>query len=178
MRCNIVGSCCNNGRYSLAAIESGTFQVGLMVIDFICALMIGVGVAGLPTTILVIQTCLPCRVARRVKSGRLTMTYVLPRSCGNHRQRSMLAIIMSMSRSDWRPLNFGSLSLVGIKVTGTKFPEFSFEREVTLGVGLVSVKRRTDIRDFHETRQNLAWIRRAAVVKNIATHARPMYAAD
>src|SRR6516165_3412731 len=74
--------------------------------------------------------------------------------------------------------NFRSLSLVGIKATVTKFRQFGFEREVTLGVGLVSVKRRTDIRDFHETRENLAWIRRAAVVKNIATHARPMYAAD
>src|SRR5215831_5455506 len=112
IRCKIVGSCCSNGRYSLAAIESGTFQVGLMVIDFICALMIGVGVAGLPTTILVIQSCLPCRITRRVKSGRLTMTYVLPRSCGNHRQRSMLAIIMSMRRSDWRLLTLGVLVLL------------------------------------------------------------------
>src|SRR6516165_5170655 len=43
---------------ALAAIESGMFQVGLIVMDFICALMIGVGVVILPTTILVIQTCL------------------------------------------------------------------------------------------------------------------------
>src|SRR5215469_5894514 len=106
MRCNIVGSCCNNGRYSLAAIDAGTFQVGLMVMDFIGALMIGVGVAGLPTTILVIQTCLPCRITRSVKSGRLTMTYVLPRSCGIHRHRSMLAIMVSILRSDRHPLGF------------------------------------------------------------------------
>ena len=34
----------------------GMFQVGLIVIDLISAVMIGVGVAGLPSTILVVQT--------------------------------------------------------------------------------------------------------------------------
>ena len=36
-------------------IEGGTFQVGLTVMNFISALMIGVAWLGLPTTILVCQ---------------------------------------------------------------------------------------------------------------------------
>ena len=52
----MVGSCRISGTYSLAAIVSGMFQVGLIVIDLISAVMIGVGVAGLPSTILVVQT--------------------------------------------------------------------------------------------------------------------------
>jgi hypothetical protein len=34
--------------------------------DFICALMSGVGVVGLPPTIFAIHTCLPCRMTRSV----------------------------------------------------------------------------------------------------------------
>ena len=60
--------------YSLATIEGGTFQVGLTVMYFISALMIGVGMFGLPSTILVIHTCWPSWTTRRVKSGRLTIT--------------------------------------------------------------------------------------------------------
>ena len=36
-------------------IEGGTFQVGLTVMNFIVALMIGVGRFGLPTTMRVFQ---------------------------------------------------------------------------------------------------------------------------
>ena len=57
IRSRMVGSCRISGTYSLAAIVSGMFQVGLIVIDLISAVMIGVGVAGLPSTILVVQTC-------------------------------------------------------------------------------------------------------------------------
>ena len=60
--------------YSRATIEGGTFQVGLMVMYFISAVMIGVGMFGLPSTILVIQTCWPFWKTRSVKSGRLTIT--------------------------------------------------------------------------------------------------------
>ena len=42
------GPAASTGIYSLATIEGGTFQVGLTVMDFISALMIGVGVVGLP----------------------------------------------------------------------------------------------------------------------------------
>ena len=59
IRSSTVGSCASAGRYSLATIEGGTFQVGLTVMYFISAVMIGVGIAGLPSTILVIHTCLP-----------------------------------------------------------------------------------------------------------------------
>ena len=52
------GSCCSAGRYSFWMIEGGTFQVGLTVMNFISALIIGVGRFGLPTTILVFQTSL------------------------------------------------------------------------------------------------------------------------
>ena len=55
-------------------IDGGTFQVGLMVMYFMSAVMIGVGISGLPSTILVIQTGLPSCITRSVKSGRLTMT--------------------------------------------------------------------------------------------------------
>ena len=44
--------------YSLATIDGGTFQVGLTVMYFISALMIGVGKLGLPSTILVIHSWL------------------------------------------------------------------------------------------------------------------------
>ena len=40
-------------------IEGGTFQVGLTVMYFISALVIGVILPGLPTTILVFQLSLP-----------------------------------------------------------------------------------------------------------------------
>ena len=36
-------------------IDGGTFQVGLTVMNFISALIIGVALAGLPATILVCQ---------------------------------------------------------------------------------------------------------------------------
>ena len=36
-------------------IEGGTFQVGLTVMNFISALIIGVALPGLPATILVVQ---------------------------------------------------------------------------------------------------------------------------
>ena len=55
MRSSTVGSCRTAGRYSLAMIEGGTFQVGLTVMNFIPAVMIGVACVGLPTTILVSQ---------------------------------------------------------------------------------------------------------------------------
>ena len=45
--------------YSLATIEGGMFQVGLTVMDFMSALMIGVGMVGLPVTIRVVHTCWP-----------------------------------------------------------------------------------------------------------------------
>ena len=51
--------CRISGKYSFAAIVSGMFQVGLMVMDFISAVMIGVGVSGLPSTIFVADTCRP-----------------------------------------------------------------------------------------------------------------------
>ena len=55
MRSSACGSCCSAGRYSLSMIDGGTFQVGLTVMNFISALIIGVGLLGLPTTILVFQ---------------------------------------------------------------------------------------------------------------------------
>ena len=42
-------------------IDGGTFQVGLTVMNFISALMIGVAWLGLPTTILVCQYSAPLR---------------------------------------------------------------------------------------------------------------------
>src|SRR5262249_26217705 len=72
----------------------------------------------------------------------------------------------------------GCFSLVGIEPAGTKFCQFGFERQVTIRVRLVSVKRCTDIRDFHKGGENLAWIWRAAFIKNVTTYPRPMYAAD
>ena len=41
MRLSASGSLRSAGRYSLAMIEGGTFQVGLTVMNFIVALMIG-----------------------------------------------------------------------------------------------------------------------------------------
>ena len=58
MRSIACGSCCSAGRYSFWMIDGGTFQVGLTVMNFISALMIGVARFGLPTTILVFQTSL------------------------------------------------------------------------------------------------------------------------
>jgi hypothetical protein len=55
------GSCCSAGRYSFWMIDGGTFQVGLTVMNFISAVVIGVGRLGLPTTILVFQTSLLSR---------------------------------------------------------------------------------------------------------------------
>ena len=95
MRASACGSCCSAGRYSLWMIDGGTFQVGLTVMNFIAALSSGVGRFGLPTTTLVFQTSLPSRTTRSVKSGMLTITWVLPRSRGIQRQRSMLAMMMS-----------------------------------------------------------------------------------
>ena len=51
-----VGSCASAGKYSRLTIEGGTFQVGLTVMYFISAVIIGVAMVGLPVTILVIQT--------------------------------------------------------------------------------------------------------------------------
>ena len=47
IRSSTVGSCASAGRYSLATIEGGTFQVGLTVMYFISAVMIGVGIVRL-----------------------------------------------------------------------------------------------------------------------------------
>ena len=58
-RASTVGSRASAGRYSLWTIEGGTFQVGLTVMYFMSALMIGVGMVGLPSTTLVIHTCWP-----------------------------------------------------------------------------------------------------------------------
>ena len=58
----------------MLTIEGGTFQVGLTVMYFISADMIGVAMVGLPVTILVIQICCPSWKTRSVKSGRLTIT--------------------------------------------------------------------------------------------------------
>ncbi len=56
MRSSACGSSCNAGRYSFSMIDGGTFQVGLTVMNFISALIIGVAwLPGLPTTILVDQ---------------------------------------------------------------------------------------------------------------------------
>ena len=55
MRSRALGSSCSAGRYSFSMIEGGTFQVGLTVMNFISALIIGVALPGLPTTILVFQ---------------------------------------------------------------------------------------------------------------------------
>src|SRR5262244_2681790 len=51
MRDSTVGSCASAGRYSFWMIEGGTFQVGLTVMYFICALSSGVCLLGRPTTI-------------------------------------------------------------------------------------------------------------------------------
>ena len=56
MRPSTVGSCASAGKYSRLTIEGGTFQVGLTVMYFISAVIIGVAMVGLPVTILVIQT--------------------------------------------------------------------------------------------------------------------------
>ncbi len=74
MRWSTVGSCCSAGRYSLATIEGGTFHVGLTVMYFISALMIGVGMPGFPVTILVVQTSRPLFITCSLKSGMLTIT--------------------------------------------------------------------------------------------------------
>jgi len=71
MRSSTVGSCASAGRYSWLTIDGGTFQVGLTVMYFISAVMIGVGISGLPMTIRVVHTCLPLCITRKVKSGRL-----------------------------------------------------------------------------------------------------------
>ena len=55
MRRSASGSLRSAGRYSFAMIEGGTFQVGLTVMNFIVALMSGVGRFGLPTTMRVFQ---------------------------------------------------------------------------------------------------------------------------
>ena len=55
MRLSASGSLRSAGRYSLAMIEGGTFQVGLTVMNFIVALMIGDARFGLPTTMRVFQ---------------------------------------------------------------------------------------------------------------------------
>ncbi len=66
MRSSTVGSCCSAGRYSWLMIDGGTFQVGLTVMNFMSAVMIGVTVSGLPITIFVFQTCWPSCMTRSV----------------------------------------------------------------------------------------------------------------
>jgi hypothetical protein len=66
MRSSTVGSCASAGKYSLFMIDGGTFQVGLIVMYFISADMIGLGLSGLPSTILVVQSGLPSCMTRSV----------------------------------------------------------------------------------------------------------------
>src|ERR1700758_2072660 len=96
MRASTVGSCASAGRYSLYTIDGGTCQVGLMVMYFIVSLSSGVGMLGLPMTIRVVHTWLPPCITLSVKSGWFTSTWMLPRSRGYQRQRSMFATIVSI----------------------------------------------------------------------------------
>src|SRR5262245_63040509 len=98
MRSNTVGSCASAGRYSLCTIDGGTCHVGLTVMYFIVSVSSGVGMLGLPMTIRVVQTWVPSCITLSVKSGWLTTTWALTRSRGYQRQRSMLAMMVSICR--------------------------------------------------------------------------------
>src|SRR6266480_2818620 len=69
IRSSAIGSCCSAGRYSFCTIEGGTFQVGFMVMHFIGSLNSGVGIVGLPVTILVCQAVAQRRHARILQAG-------------------------------------------------------------------------------------------------------------
>ena len=71
---------------------------------FIVSVSSGVGIAGLPITMRVVHIMEPLCMSRSVKSGRLTITWVLPRSRGIQRQRSILAMMMSICLSRGGPL--------------------------------------------------------------------------
>src|SRR5689334_8449028 len=81
-------------------MDGGTFQVGLMVMDFIVSLRSGVCLlgAGSPITTLVVHVCAPLCITLSVKSGWLTTTWSGPRSRGYQRQRSMFEMISSVCR--------------------------------------------------------------------------------
>src|SRR6266403_3943876 len=83
---------------------------------FIGSLISGVGIDGLPTTIFVVQTGAPLLTTLSVKSGILTITWALPRSRGNQRQRSMLAMMISAARSRRGPLSALTVALVRLPV--------------------------------------------------------------
>ena len=68
-------------------------------------------------------------------------------------------------------VKLGGSSVIGIKVAGTKFRQLGFEREIGLRVRLVGVERLADVLGFDQSGENLAWIRCASVVENIAAHA-------
>src|SRR6202030_1481722 len=78
-------------------------------------------------------------------------------------QRYPLVAYANLER---RPVR--NASLVGAALAGSNFGQLSFEREVGLGVRLVSVERLTHVVGLRHSGKNLAWIWCALVVEDVA----------
>src|SRR3979490_3569541 len=121
-------------------IDGGTFQVGLTVMYFIVSLSNGVAFwPGWPVTMRVVHTVAPLLTTLRVKSGMLPTTWVLPRSRGSQRQRSMLARMTSAARSCFGPFRASTVAVVRVPVADRPRPSWTFLTPVASGLAHVGL---------------------------------------
>ena len=121
MRASAPGSLASAGRSSFRTIDAGIFQVGLMAMGSIGRASSGLGMLGLPITTREVHTCRPSWITLRVKSGSLTSTRDLRMSRWYQRQRSMLAMIVSM-RLSFVGLSFLTVRASRLPVGGKSLP--------------------------------------------------------